>query len=71
LQDSQKRVEQASTDDTPPAKAEAPKQDRRPDGRTYEERSVEELRERARELEIEGRSAMSKDELIAALRKQT
>jgi hypothetical protein len=47
---------------------EAPKQDRRPDGRTYEERSVEELRERAGELQIEGRSTMSKDELIAALR---
>jgi hypothetical protein len=49
-------------------KAEPPTQDRRPDGRTYEERSVEELRERAAELQIEGRSAMSKDELIAALR---
>jgi hypothetical protein len=48
--------------------AEASKQDRRPDGRTYEERSVEELRERAGELQIEGRSTMSKDELIAALR---
>jgi hypothetical protein len=48
--------------------AEPPTQDRRPDGRTYEERSVEELRERAAELQIEGRSAMSKDELIAALR---
>ena len=48
--------------------AEPPKQDRRPDGRTYEERSVEELRERAAELQIEGRSAMTKDELIAALR---
>jgi hypothetical protein len=46
LQDSQKRVEQASTDAIPPAKAEAREQDRRPDGRTYEERSVEELRER-------------------------
>jgi 23S rRNA C2498 (ribose-2'-O)-methylase RlmM len=34
----------------------------------FEERSVGELRDRARELEIEGRSAMSKDELIAALR---
>ena len=31
-------------------------------------RSVEELCERARELEIDSRSAMSKDELIAALR---
>jgi Rho termination factor, N-terminal domain len=43
-------------------------QDRRPDGRTYEERSVEELRERAGELQIEGRSAMNKDELVTALR---
>ena len=42
----------------------ASKVDRRP----FEERSVEELRDRARELEIEGRSAMSKDELVAALR---
>jgi Rho termination factor-like protein len=69
-QDRRERVEQpqASTDDTPTAKAESPKQDRRPDGRTYEERSVEELRERAAELQIEGRSAMTKDELIAALR---
>jgi hypothetical protein len=48
--------------------ATSPKQDRRPDGRTYEERSVEELRERAGELEIEGRSSMTKDELITALR---
>lgn len=44
-------------------------QDRRPDRRAYEERSIEELRERARELQIEGRSTMSKDELIATLRK--
>ena len=50
------------------AKNDAPKQERTPDRRTYEERSIEELRERARELEIEGRSTMSKDELIAALR---
>jgi hypothetical protein len=42
-----------------------PKIDRRP----FEERSVEELRDRARELDIEGRSQMSKDELVAALRK--
>jgi hypothetical protein len=70
LEDRRERVEQpqASTDDTPTVKAEAPRQDRRPDGRTYEERSVEELRERAAELQIEGRSAMTKDELIAALR---
>jgi hypothetical protein len=46
----------------------SPRQDRRPDGRTYEERSVEELRERAGELQIEGRSSMTKDELITALR---
>jgi hypothetical protein len=59
------------------AKAEAPKiearkqndrQETKPDRRGFEERSVEELRDRARELEIEGRSTMSKDELIAALR---
>jgi hypothetical protein len=61
----------------PAAKAEAPKiearkqndrQETKPDRRGFEERSVEELRDRARELEIEGRSTMSKDELIAALR---
>jgi Rho termination factor, N-terminal domain len=68
LQDSQERVaqQQAGQGDAP--KAASSKQDRRPDGRTYEERSVEELRERAAELQIEGRSAMNKDELIAALR---
>jgi hypothetical protein len=70
LEDSRAHVEQpqASTDTTPPAKAASPNQDRRPDGRTYEERSVEELRERAAELQIEGRSVMNKDELITALR---
>ena len=57
--------EQAPTPE-PPSKAEP-----RPDRRSYEERSIEELRERARELELEGRSSMSKDELIAALRKQS
>jgi hypothetical protein len=50
------------------SRAASPKQDRRPDGRTYEERSVEEPRERAGELDIEGRSSMTKDELITALR---
>jgi hypothetical protein len=49
-------------------KAESPKQNRKFDGRTYEERSIDELRERAGELQIQGRSSMSKDELIAALR---
>jgi Rho termination factor, N-terminal domain len=53
------------------AKNDASKQEPTPDRRTYEERSIEELRERARELEIEGRSSMTKDELIAALRKHS
>jgi Rho termination factor, N-terminal domain len=68
LRRGQDRAEQpqAGQDDAP--KAASPNQDRRPDGRTYEERSLEELRERAAELQIEGRSAMTKDELIAALR---
>jgi len=44
------------------------KQDSKVDRRPFEERSVEELRDRARELEIEGRASMSKDELVAALR---
>jgi hypothetical protein len=47
------------------------KPDSKPDRRGYEERSIEELRDRARELEIEGRSSMSKDELVAALRKHS
>jgi hypothetical protein len=34
----------------------------------YEEWSVDELRQRAAEIGIEGRSEMSKDELIQALR---
>ena len=34
----------------------------------YEEWTKDELLQRARELEIEGRSTMTKDELIAALR---
>jgi hypothetical protein len=58
----------------PAAKAEARKQNDRqeikPDRRGFEERSVEELRDRARELEIDGRASMSKDELIVALREQ-
>jgi hypothetical protein len=36
----------------------------------YEERTLAELQERARELGIEGRASMSKDELITALRTQ-
>jgi hypothetical protein len=34
----------------------------------YEEWTADELRERAAELDIEGRSSMTKDELIQALR---
>ena len=34
----------------------------------YQDRTVEELQERAREIGIEGRSEMTKDELIDALR---
>jgi hypothetical protein len=55
----------APTDET---RKENGAQDTKPDRRGFEERSVEELRDRARELEIEGRGSMSKDELIAALR---
>ena len=58
-------AEKAEADKPKPRKQE-PKVDRRP----FEDRSLDELRERAHELDIEGRSAMSKDELVAALRKQ-
>jgi hypothetical protein len=35
---------------------------------SYDDWTVEELRERAAELDVEGRSTMTKDELIDALR---
>lgn len=38
------------------------------DSRPYEERTKEELLDKAREIGIEGRSTMDKDELIDALR---
>jgi len=36
--------------------------------RSLEDRSVDELRNRAKELDIEGRSSMKKDELVKAIR---
>jgi len=68
VQTAQAEQEQRDPEQPQAPKAESPQQNRKFDGRTYEERSVEELRERAGELELEGRSAMTKDELIAALR---
>ena len=68
------RVEQSPAprpEKTEADKPKPPKQEPKVDRRPFEERSLEELRERARELDIEGRSAMSKDELVAALRKQS
>ena len=73
-EDNQPQPGRERTERPPAPKVEAPKQNDRqetkPDRRGFEERGVEELRDRARELEIEGRASMSKDELIAALREQ-
>ena len=71
VQAAQAEQEQQDPEQPQAPKAESPQQDRKFDGRTYEERTLEELRDRARELEIEGRSSMSKDELIAALRQHS
>jgi polyhydroxyalkanoate synthesis regulator phasin len=68
VQAAQAEQEQRDPEQPQAPKAESPQQNRKFDGRAYEERTLEELRERAAELQIEGRSAMSKDELIAALR---
>lgn len=38
--------------------------------RSLEERTVQELRNRAAELDVEGRSRMSKDELVRAIRRK-
>ena len=69
-QPGRKRSEQPTADKAEAPTGETRKQNAKPDRRGFEERSVEELRDRARELEIEGRASMSKDELIAALREQ-
>jgi hypothetical protein len=68
VQAAEAKQEQQDPEQPQAPKAESPQQNRKFDGRTYEERTLEELRERAGELQLEGRSSMSKDELIAALR---
>jgi hypothetical protein len=68
VQAAEAKQEQQDPEQPQAPKAESPTQDRKFDGRTYEERTLEELRERAGELQLEGRSSMSKVELIAALR---
>jgi hypothetical protein len=68
VQAAEAKQEQQDPEQPQAPKAESPQQNRKFDGRTYEERTLEELRERAGELQLEGRSSMSKVELIAALR---
>jgi hypothetical protein len=71
LEQARERVAQPQAGKSDAPRSQPPKQNDKSDRRPYEERGVEELRERARELGIEGRSTMSKDELVAALRKQS
>lgn len=71
LEQARERVAQPQAGKGDAPRSQPPKQNDKSDRRPYEERGVEELRERARELGIEGRSTMSKDELVAALRKQS
>jgi len=68
IQAAQAKQEQQDPEQPQAPTAESPQQNRKFDGRTYEERTLEELRERASEVQLEGRTSMSKDELIAALR---
>ena len=53
-----------------PERATEPAGAKAPQTGPYEERTVEELQERAEEVGIEGRASMTKDELIASLRDQ-
>jgi hypothetical protein len=53
-----------------PERATEPAGAKAPQTGPYEERTVEELQERAKEVGIEGRASMTKDELITSLRDQ-
>lgn len=48
----------------------APPRPTLPRNRRLEERTVAELRERAKQLDIPGRSKMNKDELVRAIRRK-
>jgi len=68
-QRTRKRPARPRTHEADAPKGASHRRDRGSDRRALEERSVRELRERARTLQIPGRSSMRKDELVAALRK--
>jgi len=59
---------EAVEEEPEPVEVEAVEEEVAPVAHRYEDRSKKELQERARELEIKSRSAMTKDELIEALR---